>query len=73
MVDAPLDYNLLLGRNWIYNMQVVASSLIWVICFPLDGKVVILDQRSFDNSSSKASLGASILVIDHSQQTTKNV
>ena len=27
VVYAPLDYNLLLGRNWIYNMQVVASSL----------------------------------------------
>ena len=27
VVDAPLDYNLLLGNKWIYNMQVVASSL----------------------------------------------
>ena len=27
VVDAPLNYNLLLGRNWMYNMQVVASSL----------------------------------------------
>ena len=27
VVDAPLDYNLLLGRNWMYSMQAVASSL----------------------------------------------
>ena len=27
VVDAPLYYNLLLGWNWMYNMQVVASSL----------------------------------------------
>ena len=27
VVDAPLDYNLLLGQNWMYSMQVVASSL----------------------------------------------
>ena len=27
VVDTPLDYNLLLGRNWMYSMQVVASSL----------------------------------------------
>ena len=27
VVDAPLDYNLLLGRNWIYNIQAIASSL----------------------------------------------
>ena len=27
VVDARLDYNLLLGRNWMYSMQAVASSL----------------------------------------------
>jgi hypothetical protein len=27
VVDAPLDYNLLLGRSWIYAMIVVASSV----------------------------------------------
>ena len=27
VVDAPLDYNILLGRNRMYNMKVVASSL----------------------------------------------
>ena len=31
VVDAPLDYNLLLGQNWMYSMQVVASSLFQVI------------------------------------------
>ena len=28
VVDAPLDYNLLLGRNWMYSMQAIASSLL---------------------------------------------
>ena len=27
VVDAHLDYNLLLGRNWMYNMQAISSSL----------------------------------------------
>ena len=27
VVDAPLDYNLLLGRNWFYAMTVVASTV----------------------------------------------
>ena len=27
LVDVPLDYNLLLGRNWMYSMQAIASSL----------------------------------------------
>ena len=31
VVDAPLDYNLLLGRNWMYSMQAIASSLFQVV------------------------------------------
>ena len=27
LVDAPLDYNLFLGRSWFYAMIVVASSV----------------------------------------------
>ena len=27
VVDAPLDYNLLLGRNWMYSMQAINSSI----------------------------------------------
>ena len=27
VVDAPLDYNLLLGRNWFYAMTVVTSTV----------------------------------------------
>ena len=34
VVDAPLDYNLLLGRNWMYSMQAVASSVFRVVSFP---------------------------------------
>ena len=27
VVDAPLDYNLLLGRNWFYAMNAIASTV----------------------------------------------
>ena len=40
VVDAPLDYNLLLGRNWMYSMQAIASSLFRVVCFPFNGNIV---------------------------------
>ena len=73
VVDAPLDYNLLLGRNWMYNMQAVASSLFQVVCFPLDGKIVTIDKKSFQNLSVNPSLGASILIINHSQLEIENV
>ena len=31
VVDAPLDYNILLGQNWIYAMKVVVYSVFHVI------------------------------------------
>ena len=33
VVDVPLDHNILLGSNWIYNMQATALSLFWVVFF----------------------------------------
>ena len=62
VVDAPLDYNLLLGRNWMYSMQAVASSLFHIVCFPHNGKIVMIDQMTFKNPSVTASSGASILI-----------
>ena len=49
VVDVPLDYNILLGRNWMYSMQTVASSLFRVVCFPFNGNIVTIDQTSFKN------------------------
>jgi hypothetical protein len=34
VVDASLDYNLLLGRSRTYAMQVVVSIVFWVLLFP---------------------------------------
>lgn len=41
--DANLDYNLPLGRNWIYEMDVIASSLFCILCFPHEGRIVTVD------------------------------
>jgi hypothetical protein len=51
--DAPLDYNLLLGRSWIDSMRVVVSTLFRVVRFPHQGKVVMVDQLSFFNSNTR--------------------
>jgi hypothetical protein len=50
--DAPLDYNLLLGRSWINSMHVVVSTLFCVVHFPHQGKVVTVDQLAFFNSDT---------------------
>jgi hypothetical protein len=44
VVDAPLNYNLLLGRSWFYAMTVVASSMFRCVQFPHQGKIVTIDQ-----------------------------
>ena len=43
VVDAPLDYNLLLGRSWTYVMCVISSSVFCVLVFPHEGKIVTID------------------------------
>jgi hypothetical protein len=53
--DAPLDYNLLLGRSWIDSMCAVVSTLFHVLRFPHQGKVVTVDQLAFFNSDSHTS------------------
>ena len=73
VVDAPLDYNLLLGRNWMYSMQAVASSLFHIVCFPHNGNIITIDQTTFKNPSVTASSGASIPVVEHSQPATGSV
>ena len=73
VVDAPLDYNLLLGRNWMYSMQAIASSLFQVVCFLFNGKIVTIDQTSFKNLCVTASSGDSVPIVAHSQQATRSV
>jgi hypothetical protein len=52
LFDAPLDYNLLLGRRWIDSMCAVVSTLFRVVRFPHQGKVVSVDQLAFFNSDT---------------------
>jgi hypothetical protein len=57
VVDAPLYYNLFLGCNWTYAMIVVVSSVFHTLCFPHEGKIVMIDQLSFAYLIPNASLG----------------
>jgi hypothetical protein len=42
VVDASLDYNLLLGRSWTYSMQAVVTTVFWVWLFPHEDRIVTL-------------------------------
>jgi hypothetical protein len=43
VVNASLDYNLLLGRSWTYSMQVVVTTVFKVLLFPHEGQIVSID------------------------------
>ena len=73
VVDAPLDYNLLLGRNWMYSMQAVVSSVFCIVCFPHNGNIVTIDQMAFKNPPVSASSEASVPKFEHSQPATGSV
>ena len=49
VVQGPLDFNLLLGCDYVYAMKVVVSTLFQVMYFPHDGKIVTIDQLSLLN------------------------
>jgi hypothetical protein len=72
VVDAPLDYNLLLWWIWTYAMQVMVATIFWVLLFPHEGWIVTIDQLSF--STPDPTLGAStVLMIDNPQPGVINV
>ena len=50
VVQGPLDFNLLLGHDYIYDMKVVMSTLFQVMHFPHDINMVTIDQLSFTNN-----------------------
>ena len=61
VVQGPLDYNLLLGRDYIYSMGAIVSSLFRVMCFLHEGRVVqLVDQLSFPGSHIASSQMPSI-------------
>jgi hypothetical protein len=72
VVNAPLNYNLLLGRSWTYAMQVVVATAFRVLLFPHKGRIVTIDQLSF--SRPDPALGASMVpMIDNPQPGVVNI
>jgi hypothetical protein len=44
VIDAHLDYNILFGRNYMYSMKAVDSSVFRTMMFPHNGKIDTIDQ-----------------------------
>jgi hypothetical protein len=72
VVDASLDYNLLLGRSWTYATQAIVATFFGVLLFPHEGRIVTIDQLSF--SCLDPSLGESMVpMIDNPQHGVVNI
>jgi hypothetical protein len=63
VVQDPLDFSLLLGRDYVYAMKAIVSTLFHVISFPHDGRVMTVDQLSFIDPAWIASLNGSCMQI----------
>jgi hypothetical protein len=69
VIDAPLDYNILFGRSYMYAMKAVASSVFRTIMFPHNGKIVTIDQVSHYEPNPSANLD-NILPLIHTNKDT---
>ena len=49
VIQGPLDFNLLLGRDYVYTMKDVVSTLFRVMYFTHDGKIVTIYHLSLLN------------------------
>jgi hypothetical protein len=56
VIDAPLDYNILFERNYMYAIKEVASSVFQKMMFPHNGNIVTIDQVSHYEPNPSANL-----------------
>ena len=71
VIDGNINYNILLGRPWIYAMATVVSTYLRKIAFSFQGGITIIDQLAFFANSS-LSIG-SIPLMHGNSQSLQNV
>ena len=47
VVDGPLEYNIILGRPWVYAMTAIVSTYFRMIAFPYKCTITVINQLSF--------------------------
>ena len=56
VIDHPLEFNMLLGHDFVYAMNVVVSSLFQVMYFHHNGNIVTIDQLASNNHPPNSNL-----------------
>ena len=73
VVNAQLDYNLLLRRSYMYAMRAIASTIFHLMRFPHEGKIMTVDQLTYHDPqglTAPASVIPTINTIDLQGMTT---
>lgn len=73
VVDAPLEYNLLLRQTWFYEMTAIVSSIFRVLRFPHQGKIVMVDQLVFCTPDLGSNAGSNVPFVCDTQQSSLSV
>lgn len=73
VIDAPLDYNILLGRTWFYAMKAVASTIFWFLSFPHQGKIITVNQLDFCTPDLRPQANSSVPLISDSLSTAQSI
>ena len=47
VLDSQLDYNILLGRSYMYTMSVITYSIFQIMMFPHEDHIIIVDQLTY--------------------------
>jgi len=71
VIDGNLDYNILLGRPWIYVTLVVVLTYFRKIAFPYQGGITIVDRQTFLPNGSQVT--GSIPMIHGSPHSLQNI
>jgi hypothetical protein len=73
VVDAPLDYNLLLRRSWFYAMTIIASLVFRCVQCPHQGKIVTIDQLDLCTFDARAHVTNNIPFLGDHKVTYESV
>ena len=73
VIDAPLDYNLILGRSWTYAMFAILLVFLWVVVFPHEGKLVVVDQPSFTRKGHMGTNESTVPLVDQVKPTSESL
>ena len=71
VVNAPIDYNFLLGQSWTYVMEVAPLSYFRCIKFPHESKLVTIDRLSFYNAPNE--FGTVVPCVNNSTPACENM